>query len=132
FAVFLFARFSPNAPPRTVIYTLSLHDALPIYAKFTISIPSKDSELSLFMEEKLSCNGMSVSAYIRELIRKDMDNQENTDLEQIYAYVMKRIIEEGYVVNEQDATKVSNLIDEADKDIIMDLFYAVIQRKGGF
>jgi len=91
-------------------------------AKFTISIPSKDSELSLFMEEKLSCNGMSVSAYIRELIRKDMDNQENTDLEQIYAYVMKRIIEEGYVVNEQDATKVSNLIDEADKDIIMDLF----------
>ncbi|MEC5424287.1 hypothetical protein QGM71_12370 [Virgibacillus sp. C22-A2] len=90
--------------------------------RFTISIPSKDWELSQFMEKKLNHNGISLSAYIRELIRKDMDSQENTELEQIYTYVMKRITEEGYLVNDQGATKVNSLIDEADKDIIMDLF----------
>lgn len=88
--------------------------------KYTISFLPNDRELLEFVEKKKK--RQNFSAYIRELIRKDMDCQEHTDLEYIYSYVMKRIIEEGYVVNEQDATKVSNLIDEADKDIIMDLF----------
>lgn len=88
--------------------------------KHTISFLPNDQELLQFVKEKRK--SQNFSAYIRELIRKDMGCQENTDLEHIYSYVMKRITEEGYVVNDQDATKVSNLIDEADKDIIMDLF----------
>ncbi|MFC0301146.1 hypothetical protein ACFFIS_10005 [Virgibacillus soli] len=88
--------------------------------RYTISIPSKDLELIHFVKEKRKQNGLS--AYIRELVRKDMKNRENLELEQIYEYVIKKLKEDGYTMKEIAAKKVTDFIDEADKDIIMDLF----------
>ncbi|MDL4840345.1 hypothetical protein [Aquibacillus rhizosphaerae] len=89
-------------------------------ARYTISILSKDSDLIQYIENKRKSIGLS--AYIRELIRKDMEKQDTSDLEQIYEYVAKRIKEDGYISPELSAQKVNELIDEQDKDIIKDLF----------
>lgn len=90
---------------------------------FTISIPPKDVELSDFMMKKVKQNGMSVSAYIRNLIRRDMDTQVEFDFEEIYQYVARRLKESGLVlsVNNNNGS-LNNAIDEIDKDIILDLF----------
>ncbi|MBT2218001.1 hypothetical protein KK120_19545 [Virgibacillus dakarensis] len=89
-------------------------------ARYTISILSKDSDLIQYVENKRKSIGLS--AYIRELIRKEMENQDPPDLEQIYEYVAKRIKEDGYISAESGAQKVNEFIDQQDKDIIMDLF----------
>jgi hypothetical protein len=91
--------------------------------RFTISIPPKDVELSDFMMKKVKQNGMSVSAYIRNLIRRDMDTQVEFDFEEIYQYVARRLKESGLVlsVNNNNGS-LNNAIDEIDKDIILDLF----------
>ena len=91
--------------------------------RFTISIPPKDVELSDFMMKKVKQNGMSVSAYIRNLIRRDMQTQVEFDFEEIYQYVARRLKESGLVlsVNNNNGS-LNNAIDEIDKDIILDLF----------
>ncbi|UOQ84640.1 hypothetical protein [Gracilibacillus salinarum] len=89
-------------------------------ARYTISILSKDSELIHYIENKRKSVGLS--AYIRELIRKDMKNQDISDFEQIYEYVAKRIMENGFISAESGAQKVNEFIDQQDKDIITDLF----------
>ncbi len=88
-------------------------------AKYTISIHSKDSDLIQYVEDQRRKTGLSV--YIRNLIRRDMENQENLKLELIYEYVLKRINEEGHMKG-LAAEKVADFIDDADKDIIKDLF----------
>ncbi|WP_371069652.1 hypothetical protein [Sediminibacillus sp. JSM 1682029] len=89
-------------------------------ARYTISILSKDSELIHYIENKRKSVGLS--AYIRELIRKDMENQDISDLEQIYEYVAKRIKEDGFHIEGESAQKNVDFIDEQDKELIMDLF----------
>ncbi|MCA1025033.1 hypothetical protein LCM23_02945 [Cytobacillus kochii] len=89
-------------------------------ARYTISILSKDSELIHYIENKRKSIGLS--AYIRELIRKDMENQDISDLEQIYEYVAKRMKEDGLHIDDIGAQEATKSIDEQDKEIIMDLF----------
>lgn len=90
-------------------------------ARYTISIPSKDSDLIRYIGNKRKSVGLS--AYIRELIRKDMKNQDISDLEQIYEYVAKRIMEDGFhIEGGSSAQKNVDFIDEQDKELIMDLF----------
>ncbi|MGP9039416.1 hypothetical protein [Cytobacillus kochii] len=89
-------------------------------ARYTISILSKDSDLIHFIEIKRKSIGLS--AYIRELIRKDMEKQDTSDLEHIYKYVAKRMKEDGFHIDDTSARKAAESIDEQYKDIIMDLF----------
>ena len=89
-------------------------------ARYTISILSKDSDLIHYIENKRRSIGLS--AYIRELVRKDKENQDMSDLEQIYEYVAKRMKEEGFHIDNTSVRKAADFIDEQDKDIIMDLF----------
>lgn len=87
--------------------------------KFTISIPSRETGLILFIEKKRK-NG-NLSAYIRELIRMDMENRRDDDFEQIYQYIEKRLRERGMIIRNNEG-QPKNIIDEIDKEIIMDLF----------
>lgn len=88
--------------------------------KYTISFLPNDRELLEFVEKKKKYQNFS--AYIRGLIRKDMETGGNSDLEKIYEYVVKRIQEDGYGMEDTDPKKVTELVDEAEKEIIMDLF----------
>ncbi len=88
--------------------------------RYTISIPPKDSELVQFIREKTQ--HVSMSAYIRELIRNDMENRENQELEQIYLYVEKRLRESGFTLKATANGEVTKIIDEMDKEVILDLF----------
>jgi hypothetical protein len=92
------------------------------HIRFTVSIPPKEAELSHFMMEKVKHNGMSVSAYIRNLIRKDMENQINHDFEEIYQYVVKRLKETGIDLLANNKVSSNNIIDEIHKEIILELF----------
>ncbi|MCF2649684.1 hypothetical protein [Niallia circulans] len=90
-------------------------------AKFTISILPNDQDLIRFIEEKRKTQGFS--AYVRDLIRKDMSNpHETTDLEQIYEYVEKRLQENGIVVKDAAEIKMKGIVDEVDKELILNLF----------
>ena len=87
--------------------------------RFTISIPTKDTELLHFINEKKKT--VNFSGYIRDLIRKDMENDEVDRFEQIYQYVKQRLHENGLVIRQNDKNTNSS-IDEIDKEIILDLF----------
>lgn len=88
--------------------------------RYTISIPSKDTELVQFIREKTQY--VSLSAYIRELIRNDMNNGGNHELEQIYLYVEKRLSESGFTLKATANGEITKIIDEMDKEVILDLF----------
>lgn len=88
--------------------------------KYTISFLPHDQELIQFVEEKKKTQNFS--AYVRELIRKDMKTGGNSEFERMFQYVMKRIKENGYAMGDKDSKKVTDAIDESDKQIIMDLF----------
>jgi hypothetical protein len=87
--------------------------------RYTFSIPTKDTELLYFINEKKKT--VNFSGYIRDLIRKDMENDEVDRLEQIYQYVKQRLHENGLVIRQNDKN-TSSSIDEIDKEIILDLF----------
>lgn len=89
-------------------------------ARYTISFPPNDHELLHFVEKKRK--SQNFSAYIRELIRSDMEADDKPELEKIYEYVAKRIKEDGYVIDGNESNQVADFIDEVDKEIIMDLF----------
>src|SRR5690625_1920255 len=65
--------------------------------KYTISFLSNDQKLLQFVEEKRRTQNFS--AYIRNLIRNDMESSENPDFEDIYKYVVRRIKEDGYMID---------------------------------
>lgn len=88
--------------------------------KYTISFLPNDRELLEFVEEKRK--SQNFSAYIRNLIRNDMGNQDYSNLEEIYLYVLKRIKEDGYAISEPGTKQINGIITEEDKDIILDLF----------
>lgn len=88
--------------------------------KYTISFLSNDQKLLQFVEEKRRTQNFS--AYIRNLIRNDMESSENPDFEDIYKYVVRRIKEDGYMIDGNLSNQVVDLIDEADKEVILDLF----------
>lgn len=88
--------------------------------RFTISISSRDSELIEFIGDKRK-NG-SLSAYIRELIRMDMENGQAYDIEQIYQYVEKRLRESGFAIKEAGNRQVKEIVDDLDKVVILNLF----------
>jgi len=88
--------------------------------RFTISISSRDSELIEFIGEKRK-NG-SLSAYIRELIQKDMKNGQAYDIEQIYLYVEKRLRESGIALTDTGNGQVKGIVDDLDKEVILNLF----------
>jgi len=88
--------------------------------KYTISFLSNDQKLLQFVEEKRRTQNFS--AYIRNLIRNDMESSENPDFEYIYKYVVRRIKEDGYMIDGNLSNQVVDLIDEADKEVILDLF----------
>lgn len=89
--------------------------------KHTISFPPQDKELIRFVEKK---KGMTnFSRYVRDLIRQDMNNEDIfLTPEQIYNYVIERLQKEGITMNEVAKTESNNLVDEKDKNVIMDLF----------
>lgn len=87
--------------------------------RYTFSIPTKDTELLHFINEKKKT--VNFSGYIRDLIRKDMENDEVDRFEQIYQYVKQRLHENGLVIRQNDKNTNSS-IDEIDKEIILDLF----------
>ncbi|WP_157184153.1 hypothetical protein [Evansella cellulosilytica] len=66
--------------------------------------------------------GMSVSAYIRDLIRKDMENKGAESLEEIYQYVEKRLKESGLAMEETRGRDMKDIVDEVDKELILNLF----------
>lgn len=88
--------------------------------RYTVSFLPNDQELLRFVEDKRKTQNFS--AYVRELIRDDMKTGDNSELEKIYEYVVKRIKEDGYVMEDIDSKKVPDIVNEADKEIIMDLF----------
>lgn len=88
--------------------------------KYTISFLSNDQKLLQFVEEKRRTQNFS--AYIRNLIRNDMESSENPDFEDIYKYVVRRIKEDEYMIDGNLSNQVVDLIDEADKEVILDLF----------
>ncbi|AIF45130.1 hypothetical protein [Virgibacillus sp. SK37] len=88
--------------------------------RYTVSFLPNDHELLRFVGEKKKTQNFS--AYVRELIRSDMRVADKPELERIYEYVIKRIKEDGYVMEDKDSNKVADFIDETDKEIIMDLF----------
>lgn len=88
--------------------------------KYTISFLSNDQKLLQFVEEKRRTQNFS--EYIRNLIRNDMESSENPDFEDIYKYVVRRIKEDGYMIDGNLSNQVVDLIDEADKEVILDLF----------
>lgn len=88
--------------------------------RYTISFPSKETQLIQFMEDKVNSSHISASAYIRDLIRKDMESSQNSDLEQIYSYVIEKFKKDGYIMTEQSNAVAS--INEEDKNVIMGLF----------
>ncbi|MBL5769392.1 hypothetical protein B5V88_10455 [Heyndrickxia sporothermodurans] len=90
-------------------------------AKFTISLLPSDQDLIRFIDEKKKTQ--SFSAYIRDLIREDMSrNQEISNLEQIYEYVEKRLHESGFAIKDATEGKMKEIVDEVDKELIMNLF----------
>lgn len=90
-------------------------------AKFTISLLPNDKDLIGFIEEKRKTQNLS--AYIRGLIRKDMSNiQETHNLEQIYEYVEKRLQESGFALRDTAEDKMKEVVDEIDKEMILNLF----------
>ncbi|MFS0752632.1 hypothetical protein [Oceanobacillus sp. 1P07AA] len=86
--------------------------------RYTISFLPNDFELLHFVEEK--SKSQNFSAYIRELIKKDMAAKVDSSMEEIFEYVAKRIKEEGYIMQESSTQK--EFIDEHDKEMIIDLF----------
>lgn len=88
--------------------------------RLTISIPSNEIEIIKYVNEKRR-NGC-FSAYIRELIRKDKEKGQAYDFEQIYKYVEKRLRENGLVLTEAGHWEETKIIDEVDKEVILNLF----------
>lgn len=89
--------------------------------KFTISLLPNDQELIRFIEEKKRTQ--SFSAYVRNLIRKDMNSiQETPNLEQIYEYVEKRFLENGFALKDTAEDKMKEVVNEFDKEMILNLF----------
>lgn len=88
--------------------------------KYTISFLPNDRELLEFVEKKRKCQNFS--AYIRDLIRNDMGNQDYSNFEEVYLYVLKRIKEDGYAISESETKQINEIITVEDKDIIRDLF----------
>lgn len=89
-------------------------------AKYTISIPSTDKELIDFVNDKKKHSNFSL--YIRDLVKKDMDNPINNDLENIYEYVLSRLKDDDSFKSDKNLDEVDQSVDDIDKDIIMDLF----------
>ena len=87
--------------------------------KYTISFPSNDETLMSFVKSKRKQGNFS--AYVRGLIKKDMDSQSNNELDDIYQYVRERLQEEGFATTDGNNTTILQ-IDEADKEVILDLF----------
>lgn len=93
---------------------------MPNNVKYTISIPAKETNLIKYIDEKRQHSNLS--AYIRNLIQKDIDNSIDTELETIYDYVFKRLKEDDFLKLEKKGSKLESAIDNASKDIIMELF----------
>lgn len=89
-------------------------------ARYTISIPEKDTELIRFIEDKTKQSNLS--AYIRDLLRKDMENYNEENLEQIYEYIIKRMREDRLTIIADNPATEKNFISEEDKDTILNLF----------
>lgn len=85
--------------------------------KYTISFSDKNEELVSFVNSKRKQGNFS--SYIRSLIKKDMDSQSNTELDNIYQYVRDRLQKEGFAATNGNN---SNTINEADKEVILELF----------
>ncbi|WP_047979728.1 hypothetical protein [Ornithinibacillus contaminans] len=88
--------------------------------KYTISFLPNDKELLQFVEKKRE--HQNFSAYVRELIRSDMKTGGNSEFDRMFEYVIKRIKEDGHIMKGMDPKKVTEIVDEADKEVIMDLF----------
>jgi hypothetical protein len=87
--------------------------------KYTISFLPHQKDLIQFVQEKRKTQNLS--AYFRELVRCDMENQEANDLESIYLYVAKRLSEDGY--RQQDVGDKEKLVlTEDEKNAIKGLF----------
>jgi len=86
--------------------------------KYTISFPSNDETLTNFVKSKRKQGNFS--AYVRELIKRDMDNQSTIELDDIYQYVRDKLQKEGFATINESNT--NSQIDEADKEVILELF----------
>jgi len=88
--------------------------------KYTISFITRDKALLNFVEQKRKQGNFS--AYVRELIKKDMDNQSNTELDDIYQYVRDRLLKEGFAATNGNNSNTNIQINETDKEVILELF----------
>jgi len=87
--------------------------------KYTISFLPHQKDLIQFVEEKRKTQNLS--AYIRGLVRCDMEKQQANDLESIYLYVAKRLSEDGYK-QQDDGNKEKLGLTKEEKNVIKDLF----------
>ncbi|MGG3691788.1 hypothetical protein [Heyndrickxia ginsengihumi] len=95
---------------------------MPNHLRYTISFPPSDQDLISFIEKRKKTQSFSFSAYVRDLIRKDMSSkQEIPNLEQIFEYVEKRLRENGFTIKENEDS-MKTIMDEMDKEVILNLF----------
>lgn len=88
--------------------------------RYTISFLDNDKDMIQFIESKRK--ETNFSAYIRDLIKKDMNSKYDEDLERIYQYVSNRLKKEGVAQISEVEENTESIIDDMDKDIIFDLF----------
>src|SRR5205823_7836393 len=101
-----FVTFLFNHPPTTTIYTLSLHDALPIYPKKTRSLPtilSQEEVAQLLRAARTPCERILLMALYATGARRselthlkvsdiDSRSEEHTSELQSLAYLVCRLL----------------------------------------
>src|SRR5687767_15895830 len=83
---FLFFFFFFNDPATTEIYTLSLHDALPIFLRFTAHTQRRDLRIDFEERSSRFCHRC------RRRKRLDLRSEEHTSELQSLAYLVCRLL----------------------------------------